>query len=121
MTTDLHTADERLYQAALRWAISEGWQRTYVPQSYRSPDRRWDVAWSAETFASEGIVWLNIIGPLGPRGATTSLTVPVPTVSRALDVLAALGVIPAHMSTMYGAGRWSARMEILVGGASCGH
>lgn len=95
--------DRMLAGAVLRWATENGWQRTYTPHCYRSGDGLVDVYWSADFLNVHIRQHLLDLFPV-------TVAVPVDSVRRAVDVLAAYEVVPPHFSTLYAAGRASARI-----------
>lgn len=93
------------FVAAARWALAHGWAQTSISQCVASPGGRTEVAWGA---AADDRLTVTVMGrPL------VDLDVPVTSVRQAMDLLSALGVLPAEMSSAYAAGRAS-----VLGGAA---
>jgi hypothetical protein len=87
----------RLLAAVSRWARENGWERLYAIRARQCVERDLAVSWEA------GLVYVDRVAD----GHIYSSHVAVASVREALDVLAALGVIPASFSTQYAAGRAS--------------
>lgn len=110
MTTD-QTAARALLRTVLTWARANGWRPRY----------RWQgdvtITWSRGPDAEIGVpgeyVGVHLPDPDNIEDIRHWLfdhhgrQIPVTSVREAVDVLAALGVLPAALSSMYAAGRAS--------------
>lgn len=103
VSVDLDTlngyASRRLLAAVSRWAREQGWERSLVRNLRLSPDGSLSVAWDADgvdVHQGDGRGGVALVCHLRPA-----------TVREAVDVLAALDVVPQYFSRQYAAGRAS--------------
>lgn len=112
------TAEERtLLREVIRWARAEGWRREHLCEEASRYGKSFyrDWHWHGEqdrvfvertTFKHNADDW-RLVGAT-PHGGVEHHVDGVMDLRRAVDVLAALGVLPAKFSTAFNAGRESA-------------
>lgn len=100
-------AERKLLGAVLRWARADGVTVSWHRWTRRGPiEQRWGVVHDGHE--QKLTIW---------RGRDTGKDYWVTSIAEALDVLAALGIVPARFSTAYRAG-WDAYIEAEDSGVS---
>jgi hypothetical protein len=103
------TAAERtLVLALFRWARTEGGLEygglyTWARRGLSQPEKRWGITFNPEEWAEGEPVELEIW-----RARITMKSYWVASIAEAVDLLAALGIVPARFSTAYAVG-WANR------------
>lgn len=95
-------AERTLLLALFRWARAQGgltYGSSYTWTRFGPRDQRWGVSFYADDWETGKPVALDIW-----RGRETSKDYWVRDIAEAVDVLAALGIVPARLSTAYRAG-----------------
>lgn len=86
--------DRRVLRALFRWARDNDWQHSFLPCFLRNADGSEGVSWHRDE------IWI----------ASRDLWIRIRSVTEAVDVLAAFGVVPVSFSSAHDAGRkegWS--------------